>query len=62
VANCPDLWELESGQIAVIGADQTELLISHLPKDASVGPDERIVVVDRHIFINAKKDIAELEP
>jgi hypothetical protein len=54
---CPDIWELDNGKFAVIGVDATELLQAVLPDDAGCGPDERIVVIDRHILINAKSDI-----
>jgi hypothetical protein len=54
---CPDVWELESGDFAVIGADRTADLLPHLPDDASCGPDERIVVVERRILVGAKKNL-----
>jgi hypothetical protein len=41
----------------VIGVDRTAELLARLPDGASCGPDERIVVIDRHILVNAKKDI-----
>lgn len=54
---CPDIWELHDGTFAVIGVDQTDVLRAHLPADAGCGEDERIVVIDRHILLNAKDDI-----
>lgn len=57
VAGCPDIWELESGDYAVIGIDKTDILSPHLPPSASCGPDERIVVVPRRILVDAKSDI-----
>jgi hypothetical protein len=54
---CPDLWELESGDFAVIGTECTHELAPHLPASASCGPDERIVVVPRAILVNARNDI-----
>jgi hypothetical protein len=54
---CPDIWELDNGRFAVIGVDRTAELITRLPAEASCGPDERIVVIDRHILVNAKGDI-----
>jgi len=56
-SGCPDVWELESGDFAVIGIDKTAQLRPHLPADASCGPDERIVVVDRRILVGAKKNL-----
>lgn len=35
---CPDIWELDSGDFAVIGIDRTPELARHLPSDASCGP------------------------
>jgi len=54
---CPDVWELESGDFAVIGIDKTAELAPHLPHDASCGPDERIVVVERRILVGAKPNL-----
>lgn len=54
---CPDLFELDSGDFAVIGIDQTEELRPLLPSDAACGPDERIVIVDRHVFTRARQEI-----
>jgi hypothetical protein len=54
---CPDVWELESGDFAVIGIDQTAMLTPHLPASASCGQDERIVVVPRCTLVGAKSDI-----
>lgn len=59
VENCPDIWELESGDFAIIGRDKTSDLKPKLPADANCGPDERIVVIDRHILVRAKNDIPE---
>lgn len=57
LSGCPDIWELENGDFAVIGIDRTSQLNSHLPQTASCGPDERIVVLPRRILIAAKADI-----
>lgn len=54
---CPDIWELESGEFAVIGIDKTELLSSYLPPDANCGLDERIVILPRRILVDAREDI-----
>jgi hypothetical protein len=40
---CPDIFELESGDFAIIGSDITEASTSQLPPTASCGPDERII-------------------
>jgi hypothetical protein len=56
---CPDIFELSNGQFAIVGIDKTAYLKDRLPSDASCGDDERIVIVDRHVLINAKRDIPE---
>ncbi|MFF4266151.1 hypothetical protein ACFY7Y_14255 [Streptomyces virginiae] len=55
--DCPDIWELEDGDVAVIGRDLTESLGKKLPAGVSVGPDERLVVIPRNMLIAAKQDI-----
>ena len=47
---CPDIWELEGGDVAVIGLRKTAVLKSMLPPEASCGPDEEIVVVPSRLF------------
>ena len=56
---CPDLFELEDGRFAAIGLEATELLRPHLPADAGCGRDERIVIIDRHVLVHAKRDIPD---
>lgn len=56
--NCPDIWELESGDFAVIGINITKLA-THLPPSAGCGPDERIVLIPRKLLIQAKRDIPD---
>jgi hypothetical protein len=55
--NCPDVWELDTGDFAVIGIEVTSELRDKLPPTASCGPDERIVLVPRRILMGAKADI-----
>ncbi|WP_063727987.1 hypothetical protein [Streptomyces sp. RTd22] len=54
---CPDIWELENGDIAVIGRDLTTSLDTRLPDGVSISLDERLVVIPRSMLIAAKKDI-----
>lgn len=54
---CPDIWELDNGDFAVIGLDRTEQLQSVLPTSTSCGPDERIVVLPRRVLTAAKSAI-----
>ena len=56
---CPDLFELESGDFAVIGIDITNTAVSKLPASADCGPDERIVWIPRKTLVLAKRDIPE---
>ena len=57
-SGCPDVWELDSGDIAVIGADAMDLA-EKLPPSASCGPDERIVRIPRKTLVLAKPDIPD---
>lgn len=56
-SGCPDIWELDTGDFAVIGIDATAALLPQLPDDASCGSDERIVLIDRHVLLNARRCI-----
>jgi hypothetical protein len=56
---CPDVFELETGDFAVIGKDITPQAIPQLPPGASCGPDERIVVIPRKTLVGAKPNIPE---
>lgn len=55
--DCPDIWELENGDIAIIGRDLTAPLASRLPGGVSIGSDERLVVIPRKMIVAAKADI-----
>ncbi|MHB8519969.1 MAG: hypothetical protein ACYDH9_04355 [Limisphaerales bacterium] len=54
---CPDIFELESGDFAVIGSNITAEAVRHLPRDASCGPDECIIQIPRTTLVLAKPDI-----
>ena len=56
---CPDIFELESGDFAIIGIDITKAAKANLPQGAGCGPDERIVRVPRKTLVLAKRDIPE---
>jgi hypothetical protein len=56
---CPDIWELDGGDFAVIGIDITDAAKPKLPPSAGCGPDERIVRVPRKTLVLAKRDIPE---
>lgn len=56
---CPDIWELDNGDIAVIGRDLTADYESRLPADASIAADERLVVIPGVTLRAAKPDIGD---
>lgn len=56
---CPDIWELETGDFAVIGPDITETAVTCLPPSASCGPDERVIRIPRKTLILAKPEIPD---
>jgi hypothetical protein len=51
---CPDIWELDNGDIAVVGSDMTEVYATRLPDGLGVGEGERLVIVPRVTFVAAK--------
>jgi len=55
---CPDIFELASGDFAVIGTDITDAT-GMLPPTAGCGPDERIVRIPRKTLVLAKSDIPD---
>jgi len=55
-SGCPDIWELDNGDFAIIGADIT-VAANSLPPSASCGPDERIIRIPRLTLLLAKGDI-----
>ncbi|MFF2541686.1 hypothetical protein ACFVUY_03900 [Kitasatospora sp. NPDC058063] len=56
---CPDVWELDNGDIAVIGRDLTAAYRAGLPQDVVVGEGERLVVIPRITFLSAKEDLPD---
>jgi hypothetical protein len=55
---CPDIWELDNGDFAVIGLDMTALA-GRLPPTAGCGPNERMVRIPRNVLVAAKRDIPD---
>lgn len=55
---CPDLWELENGDFAVIGTDITEHA-AKLPPTAGCAPTERMVRIPRKLLVQAKPHIPD---
>ncbi|MFF3753386.1 hypothetical protein ACFYYH_23430 [Streptomyces sp. NPDC002018] len=56
---CPDIWELDNGDIAVIGRDLTAHYAPHLPEGVSLATDERLVVIPGNMLSAAKADIVD---
>ncbi len=57
--DCPEIWELDNGDVAVVGRDATERFRDRYPEGLTVGPDERLVVIPGVLLRSAKKDIAD---
>ncbi|WP_225850271.1 hypothetical protein [Streptomyces sp. HPF1205] len=56
---CPDIWQLDNGDIAIIGSDLTAHYGSRLPRGVSLGSDERLVVIPGNMLSAAKADIPD---
>ncbi|MBA0053276.1 hypothetical protein E0L36_21075 [Streptomyces sp. AJS327] len=56
---CPDIWQLTNGDVAVIGRDLTSAYRPRLPEGVSLGPDERLVVIPGSMLSAAKDDIPD---
>lgn len=54
---CPDVFRLDDGSIAIIGADRTTQLKGRLPDDAGCADHESIVVIPWDVFIAAAGDV-----
>ncbi|MEV7421334.1 MULTISPECIES: hypothetical protein [unclassified Streptomyces] len=57
--DCPDIWQLDNGDIAVIGRDLTAAYSARLPTGVSLSADERLVVIPGNMLSAAKKDIPD---
>lgn len=56
---CPEIWELDNGDVAVIGAEVTAAYAGRLPVGVKVSPGERLVVIPRSTMVSAKADIPD---
>jgi hypothetical protein len=56
---CPDIWELDNGDIAVVGRDLTDAYRSRIPAGVSIADDERLVIIPGRMLRAAKPDIAD---
>lgn len=57
--DCPDIWELDNSDIAIVGRDVTTAFADRLPDDLRIGADERLVVIPGNMLSAAKPDIAD---
>ncbi|SEG80709.1 hypothetical protein SAMN04489712_113136 [Thermomonospora echinospora] len=57
--DCPDIWELDNGDVAVIGRDLTEAYDGRLPAGVRIGHDERLVILPGNMLRAAKRDIPD---
>ena len=56
---CPDIWELENGDVAVIGREATASHQDRLPAGVTIRHDERLVIIPRSLLVAAKPDIPD---
>lgn len=57
--DCPDIWQLDNGDVAVIGRDITDAYRHRLPDGVLLSSDERLVVVPGSMLSAAKADIPD---
>jgi hypothetical protein len=57
--DCPDIWELDNGDIAIVGRDVTEAFADRLPGDVRISADESLVVIPGSMLRAAKPDIPD---
>jgi hypothetical protein len=57
--NCPEIWELDNGDVAVIGTELTASYAGRLPGGVRVDPGECLVVIPRNMIVSAKADIPD---
>jgi len=57
--DCPDIWRLDNGDIAIVGRDVTTAFADRLPADMSIGSDERLIVIPGSMLTAAKPDIPD---
>ncbi|MDT3395826.1 hypothetical protein RKE29_04065 [Streptomyces sp. B1866] len=58
---CPDIWQLDNGDIAVIGRDLTGSYEPRLPEGVTIAADERLVIIPGIMLSAAKPDIPDAQ-
>lgn len=56
---CPDIWQLDNGDIAVIGRDLTAVYRPRLPQGVALAADERLVVIPGSMLSAAREDLPD---
>lgn len=56
-ASCPEIWELDNGDVAIIGTELTASYRDRLPSGVTIDPGEGLVVIPRKTIASAKADI-----
>ncbi|MFB4195076.1 hypothetical protein [Streptomyces carpaticus] len=56
---CPEMWQLDNGDVAVIGRDVTTDYAGRLPDGVKLGPGERLVMLPGSMLSAAKPDIPD---
>lgn len=57
--DCPGIWELDNGDVAVLGRDVTSRYRDRLPPDARLAADERLVVIPGNMLKSVIPDISD---
>lgn len=58
-SNCPDFFELDNGDFALIGEDITSQASDVILPNSGVGPNERLIRVPRDLILSAKRQIPD---
>lgn len=58
-ASCPEIWELDNGDVAIIGTDLTVSYRDRLPSGVRIDPGEKLVIIPRATLVSAKPDIPD---
>jgi hypothetical protein len=54
---CPQILEMANGDFAAVGTDITHEAVPAMPPGPSVGSDERVIRIPRHVLIAARAEI-----
>jgi hypothetical protein len=58
-ASCPDIWELDNGDLAIIGTNLTDAYAGRLPPGVSVDPGEALIIIPLATAVAAKADFPD---